>query len=80
MTRLYPQLLCAEIVYALRKELPELEVIGKFHAVRGKLDAVVKYMLGPDQSEKIFASRYKLHLPTEAKLVTELKREAYALK
>ncbi len=45
-----------------------------------KNEAVVKYLLGPDQSKKIFTSRYKLHLPTEAELVTELKREAQALK
>lgn len=45
-----------------------------------KNDAVVKYLLGPDQSKKIFTSRYKLHLPTEAELVTELKRETKALK
>lgn len=80
MTRLYPQLLCAEIVYALRKELPELKLIGKFHAVCGKLNAVVKYMLGPDQSKKIFASRYNLHLPSEAELVTLLKRKAQYLR
>jgi hypothetical protein len=29
----------------------------------------------PDQQQKIFASRYKLHLPTEAELKRELKRE-----
>ncbi len=40
-----------------------------------KNDAVVRYLLGPDQSKKIFTSRYKLHLPTEAELTTELKRE-----
>lgn len=40
-----------------------------------KNDAVVKYTLGPDQQTKIFASRYKLHLPTEAELQAELKRE-----
>lgn len=34
----YPQLLCAEIIDALRKELPELEQIGESYAVRGKLD------------------------------------------
>jgi predicted nuclease of restriction endonuclease-like (RecB) superfamily len=45
-----------------------------------KNDAVVKYLLGPDQSRKIFTSRYKLHLPTEAELAMELKREALALK
>ncbi|MEI7731349.1 MAG: PDDEXK nuclease domain-containing protein [Verrucomicrobiota bacterium] len=40
-----------------------------------KNDAVVRYTLGPEKSKKIFASRYKLHLPTEAELRTELKRE-----
>ena len=40
-----------------------------------KNDAVVKYTLGRDQSKKIFASRYKLHLPSEQELLAELKRE-----
>lgn len=40
-----------------------------------KNDAVVRYTLGPDQHKKIFASRYKLHLPTEAELKAELRRE-----
>jgi predicted nuclease of restriction endonuclease-like (RecB) superfamily len=40
-----------------------------------KNDAVVRYTLGPDQEKKIFASRYKLYLPTVAELKTELKRE-----
>jgi predicted nuclease of restriction endonuclease-like (RecB) superfamily len=40
-----------------------------------KNDAVVRYLLGSDQSKKIFASRYKLHLPTEKELSLELKRE-----
>lgn len=40
-----------------------------------KNEAVVKYLLGPEQSKKIFTSRYKLHLPTEAELENELKRE-----
>ena len=40
-----------------------------------KNDAVVKYTLGPDQKRAIFASRYKLHLPTEAELKAELRRE-----
>ena len=44
-----------------------------------KNDAVVKYLLGPDQSKKIFTSRYKLHLPTEAELASELKRELRTL-
>jgi predicted nuclease of restriction endonuclease-like (RecB) superfamily len=45
-----------------------------------KNDAVVKYLLGPEQSKKIFTSRYKLHLPTEAELATELKRELKELR
>lgn len=40
-----------------------------------KNDAVVKYTLGPEQEKKIFASRYKLHLPTEAELKAEIRRE-----
>jgi len=40
-----------------------------------KNDAVVKYTLGDEQQKKIFASRYKLHLPTEAALQAELRRE-----
>jgi len=44
-----------------------------------KNDAVVKYTLGPNQQSKIFTSRYKLHLPTEAELRAELRREVKAL-
>jgi hypothetical protein len=40
-----------------------------------KNDAVVRYTLGKDQNERLFASRYKLHLPTEAELRAEIKRE-----
>jgi len=40
-----------------------------------KNDAVVRYTLGPDQQKKIFTSRYKLYLPTEAELKAELRRE-----
>jgi DUF1016 N-terminal domain/YhcG PDDEXK nuclease domain len=40
-----------------------------------KNDAVVKYTLGPEQEKKIFASRYKLHLPTEAELKAKIRRE-----
>lgn len=36
-----------------------------------KNDAVVKYTLGEDQ-QQIFASRYKLYLPTEAELLSQL--------
>ncbi|UPT75013.1 MAG: PDDEXK nuclease domain-containing protein [Elusimicrobiota bacterium] len=44
-----------------------------------KNDAVVRYTLGPDQQKTIFASRYKLHLPSEAELRAELKREVKEL-
>ncbi len=44
-----------------------------------KNDAVVKYTLGSEQHHKIFASRYKLHLPTEAELQAELRREVSQL-
>jgi hypothetical protein len=40
-----------------------------------KNDAVVRYTLGPNQQNKIFASRYKLHLPSEAELQAEIRRE-----
>ena len=44
-----------------------------------KNDAVVRYTLGKDQQKKIFASRYKLYLPSEAELQAELRREVRAL-
>ena len=44
-----------------------------------KNDAVVRYTLGPDQQKTIFASRYKLHLPSEAELRAELRREVRVL-
>lgn len=40
-----------------------------------KNDTVVKYTLGEDQNKTIFASRYKLHLPSEAELKAEVQRE-----
>jgi hypothetical protein len=40
-----------------------------------KNDAVVRYTLGEERRKKIFASRYKLHLPSEAELKVELLRE-----
>ena len=43
-----------------------------------KNDAVVRYTLGEGQ-KKIFASRYKLHLPTEAELRKEMRREVQQL-
>ncbi len=39
-----------------------------------KSEAVVRYTL-PEGNQTIFASRYKLHLPTEAELAAELQRE-----
>jgi hypothetical protein len=39
-----------------------------------KNDAVVKYTLGADQQDKIFASRYQLYLPTEAELRREIEQ------
>ncbi len=39
-----------------------------------KKDSVVRYTLSKD-NKQIFASRYKLYLPTEAELIKELKRE-----
>jgi predicted nuclease of restriction endonuclease-like (RecB) superfamily len=43
-----------------------------------KNDAVVRYVLGKDQ-EKIFASRYRLVLPTEDELAAEMRKELAAL-
>ncbi|HTS18497.1 MAG TPA: PDDEXK nuclease domain-containing protein [Verrucomicrobiae bacterium] len=40
-----------------------------------KNDAVVRYTLGPDQQEKLFATRYKLHLPAEAELKMHLQSD-----
>ncbi|MSR58805.1 MAG: DUF1016 family protein [Planctomycetaceae bacterium] len=39
-----------------------------------KSEAVVRYTL-PEGNTQIFASRYKLHLPTEEQLAAELQRE-----
>ena len=43
-----------------------------------KNDTVVRYVLGKEQ-EKIFASRYRLELPTEEELAAEVRREVLAL-
>ena len=40
-----------------------------------KNDAMVKYTLGPEHSQKLFASRYKLHVPSEKVLLAEIHRE-----
>ena len=39
-----------------------------------KNDTVVRYTL-PEGQQQIFASRYHLHLPSEAELAAELRRE-----
>jgi hypothetical protein len=39
-----------------------------------KSEAVVRYTL-PEGNQQIFASRYKLYLPTEAELAAEVQRE-----
>lgn len=44
-----------------------------------KNDAVVKYTLSKDQQKAIFASRYKLYLPTEKELQAEVRRELKVL-
>ena len=44
-----------------------------------KNDAVVRYTLGEEQ-RKIFASRYKLYLPTDAELKAEIKRKLLSLR
>lgn len=44
-----------------------------------KKDAVVRYTLSKE-NRQIFASRYKLYLPTEEELVKELKRELVSFK
>ncbi len=43
-----------------------------------KSDAVVRYTL-PEGDTQIFASKYKLYLPSEEELLKELKQEYYAL-
>ena len=43
-----------------------------------KSDAVVKYTL-PEDEHQIFASKYKLYLPTEEELRREIKAEYNAL-
>jgi hypothetical protein len=45
-----------------------------------KNDAAVKYTLGKEPQNKIFASRYKLHVPSEAELKVELRRELRMLR
>jgi len=44
-----------------------------------KSDAMVKYTLGT-QNTQIFASKYQFHLPTEAELAVELKKEIKDIK
>ena len=75
----YPAFVSREILYALRKESWKP---GQLHPNLSwdKNEAVVRYTLGPHQEKKIFASRYKLHLPTEAELKTEIRRELEILR
>ena len=43
-----------------------------------KSESVVKYTL-PENEKQIFASKYKLYLPSEEELLAELKKEYEAL-
>ena len=43
-----------------------------------KSDAVVRYTL-PEDEKQVFASKYKLYLPTEEELLKELKKEYQAM-
>lgn len=43
-----------------------------------KSESVVKYTL-PENETQVFASKYKLYLPTEEELLRELKKEYLAL-
>lgn len=45
-----------------------------------KNDAVVKYTLGEKQASTIFASRYRLHVPSPAALKAEIRRELRMLR
>jgi len=45
-----------------------------------KNDTVVKYTLGADQKKQIFASRYQLHLPTEAELKAAVEPDRLAIR
>jgi predicted nuclease of restriction endonuclease-like (RecB) superfamily len=45
-----------------------------------KNEAVVRYFLGKKKDKRLFASRYKLHLPSEAELKAEVKRELRFIK
>ena len=49
------------------------EAISKFGPVLRNVP-MVKYTLG-DKAKQIFASKYQFHLPTEAELEAEIKRE-----
>ena len=64
---------------ALRRKSPLSDSGALAFGCADKNDAVVRYTLGPDQQRKIFASRYKLYLPSEAELRVELRREVRAL-
>ena len=60
-------------------------VAGGAEGVKGRAQSDVRalvrehFALSPEQEKKIFTSRYKLHLPTEAELRAELTREVKEL-
>ena len=68
-----------QISDAVRRKSPPADSGTLALGGSGVRAAVVKYTLGPDQRKTIFASRYKLHLPSEAELRAELRREVRAL-
>lgn len=59
------------------KQLNDNPTVGLI-LCEAKKEAVVRYTL-PKKNKQIFASRYKLYLPTEEELVKELKRERLLL-
>jgi hypothetical protein len=75
----YPLLIDIQKSNAVRSIFAVTSTLGLILCT-DKNDAVVHYTLGPDQANKIFASRYKLHLPTEVELRAELRRELRLLK
>ena len=78
--QLHPNLSWTHYRTLMRVDRPESRAFYEIEALKNNWsarenDAVVRYTLGPNQQNKIFASRYKLHLPTEAELQEEIRRE-----
>lgn len=69
-TLFYERLLSSHDKQSVAAEIQTLEP--------AKSDAIVKYTL-PENETQIFASKYKLYLPTEEKLRKELSQEYNAL-